>query len=79
MAGQSRVSGTSGGVAMEALNFFNVASVIVDTAANDGVGGGTGNDTIAIDTTGVAAPGVNVLNFITGAARNTLAVSGNAR
>jgi len=78
VAGQSRISGTSGGVAMEALNFFNVASVIIDTGANDGVGGGTGNDTIAIDTTGATAPGVNVLNFTTGGSANTLTVSGNA-
>ncbi len=78
IAGQTRISGTSGGVAMEALNFFNIASVIIDTGANDAVGGGSGNDTIAIDTTGVTAPGVNSLNFTTGAGANTLTVSGSA-
>src|SRR5205823_12879268 len=78
VAGQSRISGASGGVAMEALNFFNIATVIVDSAANDGVGGGSGNDTLSIDTTGVTAPGVNVVNFITGGCANTLTVSGNA-
>lgn len=34
-AGQNRVSGTSGGVAFEAVTFWNVAHFKVDTAAND--------------------------------------------
>ena len=38
-----------------ALNFFNVATIIVDTAANDGVGGGSGNDDF--DDTTNASPG----------------------
>ncbi|HEV8606351.1 MAG TPA: right-handed parallel beta-helix repeat-containing protein [Tepidisphaeraceae bacterium] len=78
LAGQTRVSGTSGGVAMEALNFFNIATVIIDTAANDAVGGGSGNDSITIDTTGASAPGLNVLNFITGSGANTLTINGSA-
>ena len=37
-AGQNRISGTSGGVAFESITFTNIATMIIDTGANDASG-----------------------------------------
>src|SRR6185503_14711434 len=51
---KSRISGTSGGVALESLTFYGTPTLILDTAANDG---GAGNDSININSGGISAAG----------------------
>jgi parallel beta-helix repeat protein len=74
IAGRGRITGSSGGTAFESLAFFNTASVIIDTATNDA--GGTGDDSITIAASGVAATGLNILKFNVGAGANSLTVNG---
>jgi hypothetical protein len=70
--GRTELSGTSGGVSFEALTFFNVANVIIDTAANDPLG--NGDDSITINDT--SATGLASLKIIAGAGDNTLTLNG---
>jgi len=69
-----RVSGTSGGVALEPLTFFNVTTVIVNTAANDA--SGSDNDSITIAASGINATGLKTLKLNVGTGNNTLTVNG---
>ncbi len=62
-AGQSRVTGTSGGVTIVPMTFFNVASLVVDTAANDG---GAGSDTFTVASGGLVAAGLQNLTYDAG-------------
>jgi hypothetical protein len=53
-AGRNRVTGTSDGVTVVPLDFFNVTKVLFDTATNDGAGGG---DNVTVQS---AAPATNL-------------------
>lgn len=48
---QGRVSGTSGGIGLVPLSISGVANFVVDTATNDGAGGGTGSDAVSVNLT----------------------------
>jgi hypothetical protein len=61
-AGQNRVTGTSGGVAIVPLTFFNVASLTLDTGTNDG---GSPADEVTANTSFVAS-GLTNLTVSTG-------------
>ncbi|MBL7164095.1 MAG: hypothetical protein ISS57_15975 [Anaerolineales bacterium] len=61
-AGQNRISGTSGGVAFEALTFSNITSFTIDTVTN----GSDGNDDVTIDNDGLVATGLQNLTINTG-------------
>ena len=73
--GQNRISGTSGGVAFEALTFFNVANFTVDIGANDSPGKDA--DSITIDSAGLVASGLQTFTIKTGSGANTLEVLGD--
>ncbi|MFI5381575.1 MAG: choice-of-anchor Q domain-containing protein [Tepidisphaerales bacterium] len=72
--GQSQVTGTSGGVAIEPLSFFNITNLILDTASNDVPG--SADDTITIAPAGVGAAGLGVLGLNVGGGNNSLIVNG---
>jgi subtilisin family serine protease len=71
--GQRRISGTSGGVGIEALTYFNVGTLIVDMAANDG---GSGNDVLVAGPAGVGAAGLSLFRVHAGTGNNTLEIQG---
>ena len=68
-AGQNRVTGTSGGVTIVPMTFFNVTSLVVDTATNDG---GTGSDTLTVGASGIVAAGLQNLTYNAGAGNDLL-------
>ncbi|MFI5378941.1 MAG: choice-of-anchor Q domain-containing protein, partial [Tepidisphaerales bacterium] len=72
--GQSQITGTSGGVAIEPLSFFNITNLIIDTASNDA--SGSADDTITIAPAGVSAAGLSVLSLNVGGGNNSLIVNG---
>ena len=74
VAGQTRITGTTAGVALEPLTFFNIGRMIVDTASNDSPG--SGSDTITIAPSGVSAAGLNALALNVGGANSFLTVNG---
>lgn len=65
-----RVSGTSGGVAIETVAFFNNTSVTIDTSTTDG------DDTVTI-TAADNAHGNESLNVITGAGTDSIIIGGD--
>ena len=69
VAGRNRVSGTSGGVAFEAVTFWNVADFKVDTAANDAPLANP-NDTVTF-TSDLVAAGLASFTVETGAGNDT--------
>ncbi len=69
-AGQNRVSGTSGGVAFEALTFFNVGHVKVDSATNDAALGSP-NDSVTF-TSDLVAAGLVSFTVETGEGNDTI-------
>jgi hypothetical protein len=71
-AGQSRVSGTSGGITIVPMTFFNVASLLVDTATNDG---GGGSDTFTVASGGLVAAGLQNLTFDAGTGGDLLVLN----
>ena len=72
-AGQNRVSGTSGGVAFEALTFSNVTHFDIDTATNDGPLANP-NDTVTF-TADLVATGLVSFTVDTGAGNDTVNAS----
>src|SRR5437763_1789544 len=52
VGGQKRVGGMSGGIAFEAMTFFDVGALTLDTASIDGA---AGNDVINIGGAGMVA------------------------
>jgi hypothetical protein len=70
--GESRVSGSSGGGEFAPLSFFDVGTLILDTASNDG---GAGNDAVHV-AEGLLAAGLNLLRLNAGTGVNTLVVDG---
>lgn len=68
--GNGRISGTSSGTPFESLNFTGVATLTIDTAANDGAGG---NDTITVGPGGI---GLSLLQLNVGGGSNTLVLNG---
>lgn len=68
-AGQNRVTGTSGGVKIVPMSFFNVASVVIDTGANDG---GFGSDSLTVAASGIVAAGLQNLTYDSGAGDDLL-------
>ncbi len=70
--GQNRIRGTSGGVAFEAVTFFDVASVTVDLGANDVPGGDA--DSLTISSPGLVASGLQNLSVKTGAGVDIVSV-----
>ncbi|MGA2498308.1 MAG: right-handed parallel beta-helix repeat-containing protein [Tepidisphaeraceae bacterium] len=72
--GQSEITGTSGGIAIEALSFFNIANLIVDTASNDTPG--AADDTMTIAPAGIDAARLSVLSLNVGGGTNSLIVNG---
>jgi Ca2+-binding RTX toxin-like protein len=71
--GQNRISGSSGGSAFEAVTFYDIPSVTIDTGASDA---GSPNDTITINSNLVATLLQN-LTITTGAGDDTLIVHTN--
>ena len=71
--GQNTISGTSDGIAISPLTFFNVPYPILNTAANDA---GGGDDSITISN-GLAA-NVTALGVNAGTGANTLTINGGA-
>ena len=67
-AGQNRVSGTSGGVAIEDVTFFDIPTVTLDMATNDA---GSPDDTVAIDGP-PAASGLTTVTVNAGAGNDAL-------
>ncbi len=61
--GQNRISGSSGGVAFEAITFLLIPAVTLDTATNDGV---LADDVVVVDPAGFQAGGLGQFNVITG-------------
>lgn len=70
-AGRNRISGTSGGVAFEALTFFDVATFILDAETNDGA---LPNDQVTLNAAGLVATGLVNFSVNTGAGSDTLTV-----
>src|SRR5262249_6568048 len=73
-AGQNRISGTSGGVAVEALTFFDIATFTLDTGANDGA---LPDDQVTVDASGLVATGLKDFFVTTGAGNDRFAVNSN--
>lgn len=71
-AGENRVTGTSGGVTIVPMSFFNVASLSIDTGTNDG---GTGADTVTFTSDGIVAAGLQNLTVTTGAGADVLVLN----
>lgn len=63
------VSGTSGGVALETLDFFNVTTFTLDTAANDGA---SPSDNVTIGMTSANAAGTSSVIVNTGPGNDTV-------
>lgn len=61
--GQTRISGTSGGVLLESLTLFDIPALTVDAAANDGAGA---DDMIVIATGGLAANHLEQVHLLGG-------------
>jgi hypothetical protein len=72
--GLNIISGTSGGVEMARLLFRNVTNFVLDTGANDGVGGGSSSDTVRIAPNGLVATGLAWFRYIGGVGSDTLTV-----
>ncbi|HEV8604639.1 MAG TPA: SdrD B-like domain-containing protein, partial [Tepidisphaeraceae bacterium] len=70
---QNRITGASGGTAFESLTFFDIPTMIIDTAANDGP---SGSDAIHIGGAGLIASGLNVLSLNVGVGSNFVALDG---
>ena len=68
-AGQNRISGTSDGIPLESLTFYDVANVTIDAAANTA----GGSDSITIETP-LVAEGLQNLAILTGSGDDTLTV-----
>ncbi|MCU0915919.1 MAG: pre-peptidase C-terminal domain-containing protein, partial [Planctomycetes bacterium] len=73
----NRIAGTSGGTAFESVTFQNVASVTVDTGANDVAGNNA--DSITIDDTGLVATALTTFAVITGAGDDVVTVVPSAQ
>lgn len=71
-AGQNRVSGSSDGVALESLTFFDTTSVTLNLALNDGA---SPADTVSIDASGLVASGLQNLTINTGSGADTLTIT----
>jgi hypothetical protein len=74
-AGQNRIGGLSGGMAFESLSFLDVASVLIDTATNDGAGG---NDAVHIGGAGMVASGLGTLSLNVGLGANFVLIDGGS-
>ncbi|MFO1521475.1 MAG: LEPR-XLL domain-containing protein [Kiritimatiellia bacterium] len=62
-AGRNRISGTSGGVAFESITFTNIATLVIDTGANDASGD---EDDIVLVSGNVVAAGLTQINLMLG-------------
>jgi hypothetical protein len=68
-AGQDEVTGTSGGVTVVPMSFYNVTNFVIDTGANDA---GAGSDTLTVASSGLVASGLQNLTFDAGAGDDSL-------
>jgi hypothetical protein len=73
LVGHHRVAGSSDGVAFESLTFFDVATLIVDMAANNGA---TGDDRIALLGGDLSQSGVGAIEVIAAPGTASLSVEG---
>ncbi|MBN2475473.1 MAG: hypothetical protein JXB62_12755 [Pirellulales bacterium] len=71
--GRPRISGTSGGVAFEALAFLDVATLVVDMGSHDAR---VPDDRLSINGGNLPAAGVDLLAIDTGTGTNTIEVHG---
>src|SRR5439155_330468 len=71
--GQNRVLGTSGGVTLPPLTFFDVTTFTVDTGANDGA---QADDSLTIGAAGLTATGLTNFVFKGGPGNDQLTVAG---
>jgi uncharacterized repeat protein (TIGR01451 family) len=69
--GQNRISGISGGIAIESLTFFDITSFTLDMGVNDGA---LPDDTVALDASGLVATGLQNFTVTGGAGNDTLDV-----
>ena len=74
-AGQTRISGTSGGVGFESLTIFSIPSLTLDVARNDGI---TPDDSVAIGPSGLVATGLTQLSLNAGLGSNTFSIQGGS-
>jgi hypothetical protein len=75
VAGQNRISGTSGGVGFESLTISSIPSLVLDLAKNDGI---TGDDSLTINASGLVATGLTQLSLNAGAGNNTFNIQGGS-
>jgi hypothetical protein len=72
-AGQNRITGTTGGEAFEVVTFFGVASVTIDTSANDTPG--ADGDSVTISESGLIASGLQDFSILTGDGQDSVTVN----
>jgi hypothetical protein len=72
-AGQNRVQGTTDGVAITPLTFFDVTNFTVDTGANDGA---QPDDSLTVGTAGLVASGLTNFTFTGGPGNDQLSLLG---
>jgi uncharacterized delta-60 repeat protein len=72
LAGQNRISGTSGGFPFESLAFFDVVRFTLDSATNDAA---VPDDAIAISSVGLVATGLTNFTIVSGAGSDSVHVS----
>jgi uncharacterized delta-60 repeat protein len=70
--GWNRISGTSGGVGLESMTFYDITNLTIDAAANDGA---SPNDSISIVAPGIVASGLQNLTIRTGSGDDTLMIA----
>src|SRR5262249_23711965 len=74
-AGRTRLTGSSGGVALTPLTFFDVTAVTVDAGANDGAGA---DDSLTTGASGLVASGLSNFVFKGGPGNDQLTVPGSS-
>jgi hypothetical protein len=67
----TRLTGTSGALALSTVTFTNVATFVVDAATNDGA---AGDDSLTISATDAVPNGFGFLQYRSGTGANTLAI-----
>jgi hypothetical protein len=73
VAGQNRISGSSGGVPFAPLSFSAVPAVTLDLSTNEGSGA---NDIVTVGTAGLNATGLSQFNVDTGGGSNLFSAQG---
>ena len=75
VAGRNRVTGTSNGVDLVPMTFFNVTTLVVDTATFDG---GAGNDRLTLTSSGFVATGLANVTYNAGTGNDLLVLNASS-